>query len=525
MNTKKMNISQIITKYNVEPLVAELLLERGYDTKQKISDFCFPKFGNLNDPVLVPHLSKVINKILTHIKNDNKIYVFGDYDVDGVTSTVIMYEALKEMEANVEGKISSRFKGGYSFSIQEINEMDDADLIISVDCGISSHDEIAYAKDKGIDIIVIDHHEQPDPPDVDYINLKVKSGLYPFEKLSAAGTTWKVCQHLLEKDYMEMLDLVALSTIADMVPLINENRTIVKWGLLDIIKTNKIGLKKLIELNDLVDISAGDVSYKLAPCINAQGRLGENQISLKLLTTKNENEACALAKKLTIVNEKRKQIENHALEQAKKQIGEDDNFIIIKSDIPKGIVGNVASDIKDEYKKPVIVFGGTDDLYKGSGRGVSPVHLYELISRCDDLLETYGGHEKAIGCSIKEKNIPKLRKELNELTEGIEYKKYWYDKRILTSEINKSLIQDLEIFEPCGVGNPKPRFKISGTPYQIRTSKNGKHLMFKIDEIKCIAFNKGNMKDDLGQDFVSCLEINKYRGRERIQFNVKNILN
>ena len=517
-----MNKTDIIKDFNLHETVAEVLIERGYDEYWKLNRFINPKLAELNEPSFILNIDKVKNKILQHIDFGSKIYVFGDYDVDGVTSAAILYKTLKRMNANVEGKISSRFKGGYSFSKQEIDEMGDSDLIISLDCGISSYENIQYAKNKGIDFIVIDHHEQDNPPDITWVDLKVDGGAYPFNKLSGAGITWKVCQHLVNDRLNNMLDLVALSTIADMVPLYGENRIIAKYGLNKMENTTNIGLKELFKVNDVSDVSVGNIAYKVAPCINAQGRLDNNQISFELLTTNDNNKAKENAKQLYDINEVRKEETKKGLELAEKQVNQGDNFIIVQGDFPPGIVGLIASDIKEKFNKPTLVFSKGNKIVKGSGRSVSPLHLFNTFNKFKYLFESGGGHEKAIGCSIKKNNLSKLKNKLNEYTRDIKYKKHWYDVELNINKVSKKLIDDLEIFQPCGIGNPNPRFFIKKRPTNINKSKDGKHLFFNLGQYRCVAFNKG--EESLSNCFVGSLEYNDFRGKRSIQVNIKNIL-
>ncbi|MGM0410519.1 MAG: single-stranded-DNA-specific exonuclease RecJ [Bacillota bacterium] len=519
-----MNKKTIAKEYDLHEVVANVLYKRGYYSENDLNNFLNPSPGNLNNYKKIPNANKIKDKIMNHIEFGSKIYVFGDYDVDGVCSTALLSEVLKKMGGYVEGKISDRFKGGYSFSKQEIDEMNDGDLIISLDCGISSQNNIKYAQKKGIDFIVIDHHEQDKNVNVDYIDLKVNQGYYPFAELSGAGITWKFCQYLLDYNLYDMLDLVALSTIADMVPLKNENRIITKMGLEKMNNQPQLGLKQLILENGIDKVNVGNIAYKVAPCINAQGRLKNNQISYELLTTTDYSKSLSISRKLYEINEKRKMISEKGLQIAQKQVEKDNNFIVVQGDFKAGVVGLIASDIKEKYNKPVIVFGGGDDVVKGSGRSVSPLHLYDTLQELDDLFERLGGHKKAIGCSIKKENISELKEKLNEMTQDIKYKKHWYDVELPLNKINEKLVNDLNVFEPCGIGNPQPRFLFESKPQNIKLSKDDKHLFFDLGKYRCVAFNKGDKVDKLQNKFVGSLNFNEWRGKKNIQINIKNIL-
>ncbi|MFW6008270.1 MAG: single-stranded-DNA-specific exonuclease RecJ [archaeon] len=516
-----MDIVNISKKYNLSLITSEILYSRGKNEEWKINKFLYNNLNHLHNPLLIPNIKDVAKQIQLHIDFGDLIYIFGDYDVDGVTASAILYKTLKKMGSNVKVLISDRKKGGYSLSKKEINIMSVADLIITVDCGINSHKEIEYAKKLDIDIIVIDHHECNNPPNCLYIDLKVNQGEYKFNKLSGAGITWKVCQYLIHDDLIDMLDLVALSTVADLVPLWEENRIIVKEGLC---KIKNPGIKALMRLNGINELDTGKLGYIIAPCINAQGRLNHNQLSFKLLTEKDSIKVEEIAGKLIKINEKRKLIEENNLKIARQQINKKDNFIIVQGNFKAGMVGIIAGDLKEEFKKPVIVFGkpNNNNICKGSGRSISPLNILNTLKQVDELLMSYGGHQGALGCSIHVNHIKELKQRLNKITKGIKYDYIKYDIEINTNKINKKLINELKIFSPTGMGNPKPKFLIKDKITNIRTTRNKKHLQFKIGGIDCIAFQKGN--ETPKNKIIGSLEINNWRGKNKIQIKVKELL-
>lgn len=485
---------------------------------------------NLHDPSLIPNIDYVCDIIKTHIKWGNKIYCYGDFDVDGTTSTAIIYLTLKNMGANVEGKIASR-KKGYGLNFEDINRIYKCGgkLIITLDCGISNHKEIKYANNKGIDVIVIDHHEADSPPDTPFVDLKVDSGGYPFKYLSGAGITWKVCQHLIQRPLYNRLDLVAFSTIADVVELEDENRIIAKYGLKEMTNSSNIGLKALYDVIGIRgEITSGKVGFQIAPLVNAQGRLGDNnQLSFELLTTDLPQEAERMAKELYNVNKERKQISDKALQIAKKQINEEHNIYVIQTDTVEGIVGLIAGDIKEAYHKPTIVLSYPDSegICKGSCRSIPPLHIRNTLKRVDDLLIKFGGHAMASGLSIHKDNIPEFIYRLNEICRDIKYKNIKYDMELDTKNINKKLVKELQLFQPCGNHNPNPKFLIEDKVENVRVISGGKHLLFTIGGVDAIAFSMGNKKNNLfkSKKVIGTLSINEYRGKNNVQIRVRKI--
>lgn len=474
-----------------------------------------------------------------HIEWDNKIFIFGDYDVDGTTSSAILYKALKKLNAQVEVVIGDRFIDEYGLSKGAIDRMDKkgAGCIITVDCGISNHEEIKYAKSKNIDVIVVDHHEPDNDrdgnkvlPKCEFVDLKAVQGAYEFTELCGAGIAWKVAQYITEEPLYYMLDLVAFATIADVVPLVGENRVMVKHGLQDINDNPNLGLKKLIEVNDFKDreITSGRVGYTLAPCINARGRIDNNQISFELLSSKDRGRVEEIATILKKENEKRKVMTKEAIADIQEKVDEDDNIIIAQNDIGKGIVGVVAGDIKEDFDKPSVVFGepNKDGICKGSARSCKPLHIKEALDKVPDLLEGYGGHKFAAGLSIHIDNIDRFKKEMLEITEGIEYETTKYDMELDVSDISKSLVYDLEVFNPTGRSNPSPKFLVSGKARRIRPTKSGEHLMFTINGIDAIAFSMVDQYEKLkyNGEVIGSVDINEYRGNKTLQIKVSEIL-
>lgn len=517
---------QIADKYNLHNIVSKILYKRGFDQKWKLEQFLDPKLSNLTHPSSLPNIKKISNKIKQYSEFGDKIYAFTDYDQDGTSSAIILDYLLDKLNANYEIMISDRFRDGYGLSNKAIDLMSDAELILTADCGISNHEEIEYANSKNIDVIVLDHHEQDNPPNCDYIDLKVDKGNYSFNQLSGAALTWQVVRYILDEDLYNLLDITALSVIGDLVPLLGDNRIIAKYGLEKITNTKNVGLQSLKNELGISDkeITVGDVGFKLVPCVNAWQRLyGNNQMSFELLTTNDENKAKRLAKKLHEANEERKQMQKEGFESIIDSVNSDDNFIIGKGDFGKGVVGLIAQDLKEKFDKPSIVFGGNGDILKGSARSVTPLNMYEELCKYDNLLENYGGHFKAAGMSIHKENYDKFKKEILESTKDIDYETVHYDMKLDTNQINIPLIEELEVLQPCGMGNPSPKFFIKGVPTNIKTvGKTDDHYKFKLNGIDCIAFNMAD--ESLSNEFIGSLDINEWNMQRSPQIIIRKIL-
>lgn len=524
----KINVQEIMKEYGFSEVVAKLLAERKPE-KWMLDSFLNGNLNDLPDPALLPNIREIKHKIMEHIKFGSKICIAFDMDTDGSTSGAIMYKALKRLNGDVFGFSSNRHRDGYGTSKESIDIMKDkgAGLILMLDFGISEKENIEYAKSLGMDVIVLDHHEHDDPPDCLFIDLKVNQGMYPFKVYSAAGLVWSVCQYLLNDNLYELLDIVTMSTIGDLVPLYSNNRYIVKEGLKRLTNTTNLGLIELKRINGLLDtdISTGNVAFTLSPCINAHQRLKfDNNKSFEMLTTNDVDKARSIAQELYELNEKRKEITKQGLEMVKSKVNPEDNIVIIQGDFPSGIVGLIASDIMQEYSKPSIVFGTPVNGYcKGSARSINPLHIRDALKYTDNLLENFGGHSKAAGCSIQLSKIDEFRNKLLDYTKDITYEDIKYDMELDTKHVTMDLAKELEIFQPCGIGNPSPKFLFQGELTDTRAvGKDKSHLQFKIDGISGIAF--GAVKDGWSDTFIGTIGINEWRGKSNVQIMARRFL-
>jgi single-stranded-DNA-specific exonuclease len=494
--------------------------------------------------------------------------IYGDYDVDGITSASLMFLILNRLGANVSYYLPNRLVEGYGISEDGLQEAEnrDIDLLISVDCGITAVEEVNYARRKGLDCIITDHHEPgeniPDaahhepgeniPDAAAIVNPKLDGETNPGFELSAVGVAYKFAQALYRKlgqdetQLEEHLDLVALGTAADIVPMIGENRILTKFGLDQIARTTKPGLKSLIFISGLMGqkIGTGQVVFILAPRINAIGRLGDAEKAIKLLTTRNESQASRIARILNAENKRRKDIDektlNEALEQMEERIDlEKDRAIVLSSrGWHQGVIGIVASRLVERFHKPTVMIAIDGAEGKGSARSIPGFHLYDALRKCETHLIRYGGHKYAAGLSIAPEKIETFRKCLNEvssemLTEEDLVPKLNIDAELELEYITDELVDILERFAPFGPQNMRPVFvtcgcEIVGTPHIV----GKKHLKFRVRKgekiLDCIGFNQGDFLNKLNYrpmiiDMVYIIEYNVWNGVKRIQIRTKAI--
>jgi single-stranded-DNA-specific exonuclease len=432
-------------------------------------------------------MPKAIVLINNAIRNKEKIMIFGDYDVDGITSLCLLKNTLLKLGAQVMHYIPHRIKEGYGLNkaITRIAKENKIKLLITVDCGINSHAQIQELITHDIKVVITDHHEPLNhllPNASAILNPKVSNSGYPYRELAGVGVAYKLCQALTGKNLNQELDLVALGTIADIVPLTSENRIIVKEGLKELSQAKRVGIRALIEVSRLnkKEINPNFVSFILGPRINASGRMDTPEIALKLLMTNNEKEALELAKVMEDHNRQRQKIEGSILEEAELIINKEINFkehrvIVICGDgWHEGVLGIVASKIADKFYRPTIVISSGKDLCKGSGRSIKGFHLFDALLECRDYLDSFGGHAHAAGLLIAKTNIDKFRKNINRLAND----KLLFedllpsldiDMELEFSGLNEKLARELEVLEPFGSGNPEPLFytrnlKLKGEP-------------------------------------------------------------
>ena len=545
-------VEELSNKYNISKLLATILVNRNIIKDEDIRIFLNPTRNDFHDPYLLPDMEKAVDRIVTAIKNKEKIVIYGDYDVDGITSITVLKSFLEERGLQVDQYIPNRLEEGYGLNKPALEEIASKkyDLMITVDCGISAIEEIDYANSLGIQTIITDHHEPVEelPKAFAVIDAKRKDNQYPFRELAGVGVAFKLSQAisirlgLEEKEYLKFLDIVCVGTISDIVPLVDENRVITKLGLRLVQQTKNIGLKALLQASGYNKIDSNTVSFGIAPRINASGRMGYQEDALALFLSKNIVEVNDLVKKLNGYNTKRQEIErniyNEALAKIENEHLDNNNVIVVGGNgWHHGVIGIVASKITDLYFKPSILLCFEDDIGKGSGRSIPGFDLHEALNKCSNSLEKFGGHAMAIGVTVKKDNLDQFENDIEKIAEESNIKDIVpiinIDAEIDLNNINKDIVESLSALEPFGEGNKMPLFAYRNLKINsIRALSEGKHLKLTLKDnnniINAIGFNMGYLVNDylIGDkvDVVGVLEINTFNGVDNLQINLKDIM-
>lgn len=550
--TEEAKINQIQEKYNINFLLATILANRGITEEKKIKKFLHPTRKDFYDPFLMPDMEIAVNRILKAIKNKEKIIIYGDYDVDGITSITVLKSFFKDRGILVDEYIPNRLEEGYGLNKKAIEKIanEKYQLMITVDCGISGIEEIKYANSLGIETIVTDHHEVGEilPKAIAVVDAKRKDSKYPFRELAGVGVVLKLIQALAQKlkidenECLKYLDIVCIGTISDIVPLIDENRVITKLGMMLVNQTKNIGLKSILMSSGYKRIDSNTISFGVAPRINACGRMGQAREALKLFLSTNILEVQELTKELNTFNTKRQETEKSILKEALEQIEKDsldkkDTIVVGGENWHHGVIGIVASKITEIFFKPSILLCFQDDIGKGSGRSIPGFDLHDALMKCSNTIEKFGGHSMAIGITIKKDKLQEFRDELEEIAKKAEIHKFVpilpIDAKINLSLINKEIVESLSKLEPFGEGNKMPVFLFKNLKIDsIRSISEGKHLKVTLKDdnsiIDGIGFNIGNLAEEfkIGDkiDVAGVLEINNFNGVEAIQINIKDVM-
>lgn len=517
-------------KYS-DNLFEQLLFNRGLKSQEEIEEFFHPKLENYEKDLQIPGTEKAKERILQAIERKELIIVYGDYDVDGICGAAILYLGLTSLGAKVLPYIPHREKEGYGLSKEGLQAAKDqgASLVITVDNGIVALEQAEFAKGLGLDLIITDHHLPKE--EFPRCLAKVHS-----TKICGSAVAWVLIRELIGQEQAEeMLDLVALSTVGDMMPLIGVNRALVTMGLKKLNRTEKIGLKALITqagLN-LGEVTAYHLGHVLVPRLNAKGRLEHSIDTLRLLCTKEVQKAIKLAQMLDEANDQRKQLVTEAVTEAKTMITFDHQKILLLDSptwIP-GVLGLVAGRICEEYRVPTIAISRGETLSKGSARSIGGVNVVETIRQAGDLLIDIGGHPQAAGFTLETAKIEIFRKKLEEIMESVELSReqqLQVEAEVNSSVLTLELAKKLEQLEPTGIDNPKPILATKGMRISdIRTVGNGQHLKFKADGKEAIAFGLGSLAPNIpsGQsvDLAYFLEIDNFNGGHKPQLKVLDL--
>lgn len=580
IKNRKADYKSMSLKYGISELMSKLIINRDIFEDEIIKSYVTPEFNKLHNPREMKDLELAVNILKEKIITNKKIRIIGDYDVDGVISVYMLYTALKKCNANVDYEIPDRIKDGYGINEKIIKEAKDdgVDTILTCDNGISAIDQIKYAKELGLTVIVTDHHDIPFVEDENnkkiflqsdadaILNPKQKECNYKFKSLCGAGVALKLIEVLYEEfnidkeECYKLIEFLAIATVCDVVDLIDENRIFVKKGLEKINNTTNLGLGELIRENEIQDktISVYHLGFIIGPCINASGRLDNAKKGLRLLLADEEDEAVHLAKELVKLNAERKDMTMKGVEDAIEiiegtEIINDKVLVVYLPHIHESLAGIIAGRIRERYNAPTLILTNGEEFAKGSGRSIEEYNMFEKLLECKELLEKFGGHPMAAGLSIKEENIDKLREKLNEnsmLKDEDLIKKIKIDCVLPLDQINFRVIEDLEKLEPFGKGNEKALFGIKDVNVikaQI-LGKNRNVLKLKLksnsdkifngiyfgnieefEQTVCDKYNSEELSklydgifNDVKLDFVFYPNINEYNGNVSIQIVIQN---
>ena len=555
------------SRLQISPLLAQILVNRGHTDVGSVKDFLKPELAALSDPMILPDMEKAASRINDAICKGEKIVIYGDYDVDGISGTALMFRCLDIVYANVSYYIPERLEEGYGLNTEAIKKFAEngITLIITIDCGINSCLEAETAKQCGIDLIITDHHEPGNeiPGAFAVINPKLESSNYHANTLSGVGLSfklaWAVAQTFssgkrVSSEFRDFLisatGLAALGTITDVVPLYGENRIITKFGLKAIQHTEDPGMRALIKIANLENeiVQANHIGFRIGPRLNACGRIGKAGIAVELLTTKSDKRAHEIASHIEEENKRRQKMQKEIHELATKKIETEidlenhPSIILADEDWHPGVVGIIASKLSEQYFKPTIMFGCTNGVAHGSARSIPSFHILNALEICRKMLISLGGHSQAAGLKIYTDDIDAFKESFNKAASEILHDKdltptLQIDAEVPLSALSKSLVKEFGRLAPYGEGNPPPclastKLKLAGKPRRV--GQRGEHLSFFVRQgdvtYKAIAFGNGNKMDMLQQGDGYCsiayaLKINKWMDSENLELDVKDIKN
>ena len=543
-------VKKIQDEFGLSRLLSTIIANKGLQTKQEIEVFLNPTRKDFHDPYLMPDMEIAVDRIIKAIENKEIVIIYGDYDVDGITSITVLKKFLSDRGLEVDSYIPNRLDEGYGLNKAAIDKIveNNYQLMITVDCGISGLEEIEYANSLGLETIVTDHHEPAEtlPKALAVVDAKRKDNKYPFNQLAGVGVVFKLIQaisqvyKLEEKEYLKYLDIVCVGTISDIVPLVDENRVITKLGLKPVEVTKNVGLKALLNTIGYKKIDSSAISFGVAPRINACGRMGHEQDALQLFLTENIVEATNISRKLNEYNKERQDIEKRIFEEviAKIESGEKDKPCIVlgEENWHHGVIGIVSSKVTEMYYKPSILICFEDGEGKGSGRSIPGFDLHDALSKCNEHIDRFGGHSMAIGISVSKDKFGLFKSDLENYVENTDIKELTpvikVDEEVNSKDININVVNELNMLEPFGEANKMPIFMYKNLKINsIRALSEGKHLKLTLKDenlvIDAIGFNMGHLTNEylLGDkvDVLGSLEVNSYNGRESVQINLKDL--
>lgn len=559
-------IRQLSGGLRVSPLIAQVLLSRGFKSPEDARAFLDAKMMELHPPTLLPGVEEASDHIINAIQAGRRITIYGDYDVDGVTSTSLLWHCLSLVEAKVDYYIPSRLEEGYGLNcdaIRQLHEEDPQRLVITVDCGIASVKEAALARELGLDLIITDHHNMAEqlPDALTLVHPRLPGGEYPFGDLCGVGVAfklaWAVCQKLgdgkkasprMREFLMSAVGLTSIGTIADVVPLLDENRIIVKFGLRGLMERSSVGLKALMKVAGLMDnkvLRADDIGFGIGPRINAAGRMGQARLAVELLTTDNKDRAVQLAEYLDKLNKTRQTVERKIFKQAKEQVAENPDWedasalVLASEDWHPGVIGIVASRVVEHFEKPTILIAinTKEGVGQGSGRSFANFDLHSAMGASAEHLLTFGGHKAAAGLRISPENIDAFRQAFcNVAAETFRPSSddlsISVDAEVMLQDVTWKAVTELDRLGPYGQSHPAPKFVARNVELAAPPRKVGegeRHLSLKLKQyrthMKAIAFGKADWAEEMeavNGPISICFvpKINTFRGHESVDLHL-----
>lgn len=519
--------------FGISEKVMKIIVNRGYDTKEKVSNFLWPEKLEMQSPFTLKGMRDAVDIVKKHVENKNRILVFGDYDVDGISATAILIKTLKIMGADYRYFLPNRYVDGYGLTkavLDKVKRIYNPDLIVTVDCGITAVEEVEYAKSLGIEMVVTDHHEIGETlPNCTIVNTKFTNQEYRFRGLCGTGVAYKLAEALIgTENCEEFLPIVAIATIADIVPLTSENRILIRLGF-ERMQLLPVGIKQMFSANK-VSISkpdASDIAFKIAPKLNASGRMGDAVDSLLLYLETNPVKIKDLIEKIHTHNMKRQALGQEVYLDCKNMLNKKDitnmpAIILWKDNWDHGVLGIECSKLLEEFNRPVFLFTKEGDCLKGSARSINDINIHNILTSVSDILEVFGGHTMAAGLTLKLENFDEFVTRVNSyIYENINFKAFepieYYDCELELGEINQKFVDDLKVLEPCGAENSKPRFLIKADKINIQPlNKSSGHANIIFGKnLSLIFFNyiKEASKLNFGARFKFIFEFQETRGK------------
>ena len=570
VQTKRADFNGLAKELGVSPVSVRIMRNRGMETKEAMERYLYGTLDGLYDGALMKNMGEAVNVLIKKLREEKRIRIIGDYDIDGVCASYLLLTGLRRAErelgkrtgpagsTRIDYEIPDRVRDGYGINEAIIRQAaaDGVDTLVTCDNGIAAAKEISLAKELGMTVVVTDHHEVPveeerqvlPPADV-VVDPKQEGETYPFREICGAVVAYKLVEKLYEasgvprEEWRELLEFAAIATVGDVMRLQDENRILVKYGLKQMARTRNLGLRKLVEKTglDITDLSAYHIGFVIGPCLNAGGRLQTAKAALRLFLSEDEAEAERLAEELKELNDIRKDMtkkgEDEAIAQVEERYMGDKVLVVFLPDCHESLAGIIAGRVREHFHKPSIVLTRSGDMVKGSGRSIEPYHMFRELTKVRELLPKFGGHPMAAGLSIKEEDVPEFRRRLNEnavLTEEDFIPRVWIDVPMPLEYVTEGLVEELKRLEPFGQGNEKPLFAQKGLMIRslrvLGKNRNVVKLGLVTDtglSMDGLLFGDGDafQKELAGKDRIDIVyypDINEYNGNRTLQAVIRN---